>query len=672
MLEKRKKLCLMVGLLIVVFLLAFFESNDINYHVFGKDSPEAATELTSSVTYTQTLPCMFENTASVGLQFANYGGRQNTGTVFVRILQGNVLIGESTYDAAQIGDGEYLYTSLNKTPLLGDMLEIQVTGDSPVGQGVTIWMKNSPALNGSGARLTINNEVMSRQLNCSIGYKDPKISRGSWILLALVCFLFIAVGLPQYYFRFLSHRKRLKRVAFYLLLLLIGGLVFSLRNLQFITTPLIYGEDGFFLARQLEKGLLPTLFATRSGGPQDFPNTGVYILIWLASKTTMLLEGYSLASYPFWAGVYANLFLAFTAVAAFRAFELLVNRKIGMTAYLIVLLVPMGSSSSEILGRPLNTAFMWTATVAFLLLIQYIKNEPFSVDSIIINLLCFIGAFTFPVCFLELGVYLVATVFRAYRQGRLRNSLLGNAGIVIAFGIGIWMLPVLLTVQGAGAFFRFKQEAVVEFFIARHFLYPFINAVYSSLNDTITLCLFAVYMLIVAGACVIEIRTRKQLINSFTLFAALVFSTCFSSAYMRRTMTEVCNRYTSTFPDRYYYACNVLAMLLLLVAIVILLNHMKLFSKSMSIVSSLCILALVLNPHLFYFTRENYSGIYGSGYFGTFAESCVMALQQNDGNDFHSGVIVKIYPTPGWEIKLPYQYVLATAESVPERISIAS
>lgn len=649
-------------LVATALLLVFCRENEQFLTVSLSDEAQytASPELTSETTYYQTMPCFFDNVKRIGFQFANYSNRENSGTVYLSVFSTGEPIGYCELDAAQIPDGPYLYMELNRTVSAGEVLEVQVSSDSPAGQGVTIWATDNIILGNNGAHFTVNGEPQTAQLNMSFEYKSPKLSRWFPALLTLCVLLLLATGVPQYYYELYQKNGRGKRLTLYLALLLGGTVIVSLRYLQFISTPIIYAEDGTFLARQLREGISNTLFMTRYGGTSDFSNTGTYICLWLASKINMLLNGYSLAAFPFWNGVVANLYIAFTAVIGFRAFELVGGKKAGIVAYAAVIFMNLGEiGTAEVLGRSLNTQFLWTATVAFLLMIQYVEDNAFSLKSLFIGIGCLVGGLTFPVCYVEVGVYLAAEVWRCIKDKMWRKRFFSNLIPIITLAVGLCALPQLLTAEGAASSFTYKPESAVEFFLARHILFSFVSLFYSKLNDFITIALSIIYAVVVVAAAVVQSKKVKDICNPFTVFTVMALGVCFASAFMRRTMTEMFNDYSTTFPDRYYYACNILAFIAFSHAAIILVRFFK-KERIVTLACSFFIFLQLINPNLFYFTAARFQFMYGElGFNNTFAQSCKSALEKETIN-IQNEVTVDIYFYDLSE-EFPTQYVIATA-----------
>ena len=652
----RNKVLLIIFTIIFIALFKLcsgyekFYSSDIS----SENSTVPLQELTGDILYKQQTMVFIDKTNKIGVQFATYGDRNNTGNIEIYVYHNYEKIGYKVLDVADIADGSYQFVELEKELYSGDSIDIEIKGNSKSGQAVTLWASKNDLLSSLNSQLKINDEPQATQLNIAFEYKSPKITNAFVVCSLIIFILFVATGVPQYYYNLIRKNNKAKRVLFYISLIFIGTVIVCLRNMEFIDKLVRYGEDGYFLNRQLRYGFINTLFETRSGQTSDFPNTGVYIIIWLATKITMFLNGLDLSDYPFWAGIFANMYIAFTATVAYRALELLLNKKAGFIGYFIVLFVNMGNSSSEVFGRPLNTAFLWTTTVGFLLVIQFIRDDGFTCESVFISLLCFIGSYTFAIAFLEIAIYLLFILLKTIKDNQWKRRIYGNFILVLTLILGLMQLSGLLSSQGLGATFEYNPDGAVEFFLARHILFPFISSAYNLMNDTIVVLLMVIYMMIIITAGVIAKR-NKFLFYEYMLFAGIALGTCFSSAFMRRTLTAIMHQYSTSYPDRYFFSCNILSMTLLFIAIYILIDKNRKIIKD--ILCALTISILLFNPYLFYFVEENYSYIHSNQYNGDLADACKIAIL-NIGKQ-NPDAIVDIYP-PEWKVIFPLQYTVIT------------
>lgn len=665
------------SIIALLLIILFFCSCNLKKQeqIFSTDFEEnysniAPTEITEDIIYSQKTICLSNELEKIGILFANYGNRENIGDVFIKIFNSEQkLIGRTELPASEIGDGVYYYVTLDEKPALGELIEIQVSSSSQAGKAVTIWCNENIFLNRNGAKLIVAGvEQTGLHMNIVQIYKSPELSFTFWIIVLIAFVICVFCGIPQYYYNKWKRDKKITGYYICFLLFVIATAIICLRNMQFITTPIIYAEDGVFLSRQIDEGIFKTLLLNRNGvsifkNSQEFSNVGTYIILWIATKTTMLLNGYNLSALPFWVGIYSNMFFAFVAVMGYKTFERMQMKKVGFFTYLAVISVNLGTASSEVLGHALNTQFLWVVPTTFLLMMLYhhVKNTT-TLEYILYSMFCMIAALSFPVCFAQISGYLVMVIIRAYKNRDLLKAVKRNIIFILTLAFGVFKLPQLLNVQGAGSAYTFKLDSAIEFFVARHLLFPFVGSVYSYLTDAIVIALFAIYLLVIFYAGYIVSRKEGTIFHTYTLLLCLTLGTCFTSAYMRRTMTQFFDNYNGTYPDRYFYGCNLLSIVLILYAIWIIMNNNKVTFKIRDGVLSTILCLLFLNPNLFYFTNQNYSQyLYGeNGFQGTFKQSCEAALAESQS--VQSYYKVKIYPA-GWVIQLPFSFVIATAQS---------
>ena len=616
----------------------------------------APAELTDTVEYVQTVPSLFHDVQELFIQFANYGNRANEGTVSLQVYQENRMIGSRNMQAAEIGDGIYYQVPLNQTPTMGEAVEIRVSADSEAGKGVTILCTNNEILDKEGASLSINGAKQTTHMNLRYIYRSPQLSMEFWEVCGFLCILLTYFGAFQFYLS----KDTSKQVIRYMVLFFAALLVISLRNLTFIREPIIYAEDGIFLGKGIKEGFLKSAFLTRGGVASDFTNTGTYILLWLALKATHITSGYDLTMFPFWNGVFGNSLIALTAVLGYVAFKTNNSKKMGAVAYFAVILMNLGNTASETLGRSLNTQFLWVVSVAFMLMILYTNRDQPLRWQLFGQLFCAIGALSFPVCFLEIGGYLFFDVLTRLKNRESTGRIMSrNLILLLVLLYGVIRLPGLMLSEGSGANYAFKKESAIEFFVARHILYPLIAPFYRKMNDGLVVILFIVYLLTVLYAGMIVMKKYKTIFNEFTLYACLTLGVCFSSAFMRRTMTQIFNHYSGTYPDRYYYGCNILAFVLFALSAVIIVSAV-LEKKHATTICVTLIIVLAMNPHLVEYTISDNSCLYGGEYQGMISDACKYEMENPDSltNGFMD---IKTYPN-GWTMKLPIYYVIETAK----------
>lgn len=333
-------------------------------------------------------------------------------------------------------------------------------------------------------------------------------------------------------------------------------LLFSLRNLDPITYPSLYAEDGTWLGDLLTKGFYETAFGTRV-----FPIVGFIIFLQVANWIVdAFLEG-NLYYLPLVLFVLSNLFSAGTVVVATSVFRGRLPFW-GIAAIVVsILLLPVGKDTNEIYGRILNLGFMFPYLQTLLLLPLFFPGRRHRLCIVLGLAFSLISGLTFPV---GIGVAGVACALLLLRFLRQRN----RGDLIAALLVGLTALVPLLTLTSqtfsdtGAASMPVKLEALVEFAAARTVLYPLVFWFYQALTDTWVLLLLAVVLAALAAQLW---RTRKSPSlpaasagYSLYLFWGATLVNLAAMLVMRSGLSAIFDGYSSTFPDRYFTGLNLL------------------------------------------------------------------------------------------------------------------
>jgi hypothetical protein len=236
-----------------------------------------------------------------------------------------------------------------------------------------------------------------------------------------------------------------------------------------------------------------------------------------------------------------------------------------------------------------------------------------------------------------------------------------NMIFLITLIIGIYLLPSLLNSEGITSTMVMKKDSIIEFVIARHILYPFIYFAYKLFSDGLTISIFIVYLGIVLYALYLSIR-KKDIINSYLILLAFTIINWGASVGMRIKMTSLFDKYQSSFPDRYFYGCNILFAVVLIYAIKIIFEELNIKKQYTYTFQTLIIVIMLINPHLFEMTKQDTIFLNGH-YNGTFNECVANSLKGQIVTNENEMVKIDSYPK-GWEMDIPYIYARETANAV--------
>lgn len=644
----------------------FKSTEEINFTDYSDfDTIQNVGELTSNLTIEQEFNRPYQEIDGIELQFANYSNRMNQGSVKIKVFNEEEIVANINYDVSKIGDGEYIKVpfDINKGRI-GDKISVKIEADSKAGSAVTLWLSENVKLNKLGGIVKVNGNKVEKNLHIKLRYMSPKINNIWWLVVVFIAWLTIPLGICESLVTKFNNnenfRQKVINVCGGLFFIILGFALLSLRDMSYITEPALYGEDGRFINNILNKGFIESAISTRGGGNADFQNTGSYILLYLSLQTTKLFFGYNIAKLPMFIGVYANLFWSITAFVAYKAFR---NKAkiLGFMAYFIIILVPMGAGGGAVFGRVLNTVFLWPISILMLLIIQYDKKCEFGCESIAIGVMCVIGGLSFPITYGVVGVYLLFSFLRLLKEKNFCQWILSNSLQIISVLIGAVLLPTIVQQKGLATQLELKADSIIEFILARHILYPFINSIYNHMSDNIVVFLFIIYCITVFYAMMIEIK-KTNLFNCFTMLVCTSTLVSLGSAFMRIEMTAVFSNYQSSSPDHYYYGCNILCAITLVYAVYIILLKHKVNVRSRKAILSFFVVLLVINPFLFELDSPRFN-IHWERNEGNFQE-CVFNAVENSMLNQEGKVLIITYPivkSDKWYVDLPYSYAFSTA-----------
>lgn len=607
----------------------------------------AAPELNQNTVYEQRIPCPQSNTTAIGLGVATYA-RENTGMMTVTIRGAYGAFGEQTYDAAQLQDNTYIYIPLEHSAEAGEMLEIAVSSTSPAGRGVTVWSMEIPIMEQFDAELTVNGEPQPEQLFVSFQYRLG-------LLRTMALMALIAAGCAGVVF---LSRKR----AEYLLLFVLGMMLLFLRSTYNLTIPSVYAEDGAWMSEIICGGAFRTAFFVRP----DYPVLGNVLLLQLALWVNELLFGLDISCYPL---VVAAIQYAFYSMAALLPVMLMKDelpKWMTRAFWLSMLLLPMGESQPEILGKISNTGYLFYFIAFCLVYHRVFHRERLSVAKLTtIDALLFICCGTHEGCYLLVGLGFFLNVWLEMR-GMERSAGLGDKvktwlgrahnRMWIVLGVCCCALACfdLFVLTGAQDYQGMEKpgKEIVEFLV-REFLFSFIWPVYSRLNTgSALLLLCAAVAVLIYTFAVSDSRQRMGLACCVTATLLYGLITLIGRGGM---LLQYCKNFTGSFPDRYYYGCNVMANLTTIYCAACLLKTQKRRRRMLgTAVAMLLMLPLVFNGENLIDNDEN-NFVSVSVHPTPFFE-CIAAAQPDETKQNYT---IDIAYSP-WQMTVPKEYILAS------------
>lgn len=337
----------------------------------------------------------------------------------------------------------------------------------------------------------------------------------------------------------------------------LGTVILFARAPAAYVSPLLFAEDWHWTSMIATRGLVDTAFHARG----DYAILGNAVLIGLGMTFADWFAGDALAT-PRCLAVVSYVFFA----AAFALPVLLLRRQLGAVfcwaAWLLACTMPLGVESwsgFEILGRAVNAGFVFLF-IAFVLLWHRATTVRTFAQALPVDAALLVCTATNPLCI----PMLVAAAWPAARRwlvDRVPAAALGREGAFVSLCL---LALACVAVNGLPTASRPNLEAsppasfagAIEMGVARGLLYPLVWPIYRDLSTWSTLAL-AAGLLVIAWHW--GRRGDRPLVVGGIATVAMVSAVL---ALKRGELATYLDGYTHTSPDRYFYAQNLVAMLL--------------------------------------------------------------------------------------------------------------
>lgn len=337
-----------------------------------------------------------------------------------------------------------------------------------------------------------------------------------------------------------------------IVMLVIAGLILTLRNLEPLTNDIAYAEDGAWLGLAMTKGWGYTLVNARA----DYFVWGNLLFVYLATLVSDIFCGDKLVCYPQALAFWSYFFYASVSVLCYYVTKGFLPTAIRWVVFLATLMVPLGDSSGEVFGKICNIGFYF---VFITTLLMYAKNRSTKATPItdIALLLC---ASTNPVCLvLTLAFSLLTLIDRDIKKWIKKHGVV-VAGCIV---LGAIIFFRMIASPARGVIGTFRLESLVEVSLARPFLYPFVFPFYSQLTDAVVVALSLGLLALLAFLLIKEKSKEVKILIAMCAIAYFIYA--FFTVYMRKNLSEVLGGYAGTFPDRYFMGLNLIVMFSFLV-----------------------------------------------------------------------------------------------------------
>lgn len=327
----------------------------------------------------------------------------------------------------------------------------------------------------------------------------------------------------------------------------------------------------------------------------------------------------------------------------------IINRRLLKLFYILLILIPLGDTSNEILGRISNIGYIIPVFYIFSILEYEFKRMNKNVF-LIITLSCIL---TNPLCIPLICLDIFFKGMFKLKEGRNKFFDYIKENIYIILSIVSVSLIIIYRyktgVAGGGVLNEgFQFHALIEGIIARGIYFPFVFSHYNLLNDKISILLGIAYLV---GIFMVLKKSSNRVVFlkiTLTLFIYLGFT-----YLMRPGLTNWINGYKGTFPDRYFWSQNILSL------IVIFMIFDFICSKTRNIQNIIIIMTMTMYvsnlSELIEFSNPRMKIRTGN----LFKEE---VIYQYDNNSELKDYTIPLY-FDGWNMMLPSKYIEATVEN---------
>lgn len=426
-------------------------------------------------------------------------------------------------------------------------------------------------------------------------------------------------------------------------LFIIGIFILAARNPHPFISSIIYAEDGVWTGLGLTNGWFYALTHARS----DYFVFLNIALLFLSTKISILVSGNPLTLLPESVAIISFAFFSAVATAVFVVTKTIAPTIFRLTLYLLLLLIPLGTTQNEIIGRILQVGFYVPLISVLLLFLR--DGTPSKHAKLAIDFFVLLCAATNPVVFALSILYLSWDFFKDID---LRACIKRNLTLIIPLGLLLaFLLPRMGGKGGKGGIpVEFVSSNFIEAIIARPIAYPFIFPWYSELSDGISLVFFVTWLCFIVLSYTISKNPASRRLMLFLMVALLVYD--LATIAMRPGLTGILSNYQTTFPDRYFMGLNVLVVFLSIIALSQISIAENIRYKSFGYLT-LFIVAVVYTWHV-----PDIFEIYTSKYpiKGRFDFSEQVCFSERAQNSLIS--LIQIYPeSPVWKMTVPSKFV---------------
>ena len=441
-------------------------------------------------------------------------------------------------------------------------------------------------------------------------------------------------------------------------LFLLATILFFIRNPDPVLTNILYAEDGVWSGMLLDKGFFASLWSARS----DYFVFGNLALLQIAIWINKLAFGHDLSMYPRIVAFVSYMFFAGSAVTLWYGMKGYMSQFSRLLLYFAVILITLGNSANEILGRAANIGYVFPVVLVAILAI---REKSVGAMRVLTDVVMILLSITNPIC---IGMWFAYVAWKVWAARKTKKGAIAAISEIGRSGLYSTLILLLVVALIAARYIWGGNQSdlgrdtlmighLVEAVLARPILFPWVAAFYNHMSDSTAL----LGMVLFVGVFVAGYYSREKNDVSGRIFGCAIFATLimYSIAVivLRPGLTAWIGDYRETYPERYFMGQYLLSVLLMIWALDgIVPRWFRQFPVPIFALVLLVALPIVVSWFRVFEFYESRAIIASSG---SFKASVTAEFMKNPSNKLYS---VPIYPKD-WIIVLSAPYARATALS---------
>jgi len=347
-----------------------------------------------------------------------------------------------------------------------------------------------------------------------------------------------------------------------------GVAILYLRDPHSLLVPTLYTEDGVWMARLFNAGFWHTLIHAKGGETPYFVTLNI-LLLEAARLLNTLCFGDSLANLPRFVSVLAMTYYSTLAVLVVRLLRRWLSPAAGCLLWGMVIFMPLGGSSFEVLGRVSNIGYGMLCLCVCLVVWRRTADRRRAVAIVAADVGMFLCATTNPLCYPVVAADYAQRGWRLWTSGAslresLRRTAAARSAAVLGFALTVSVVamtqldprPTDYLVDGVAS------DELIEAVVSRPLLYPLAFPWYGRLDDAVSVAA-AIAIGALAWWLTAESRQPRWVVGGTAAVAGYASLVTIAT---RPGLTRMLDHYRTTLLDRYYYGTSLLVVVAVCVA----------------------------------------------------------------------------------------------------------